>query len=315
MRVTVPRLVGAKGQLRPRKSIWQSALTRRRKWRARWRSNRAVGGQGRIAVRRSTSAWSHAAWGLWPGGAADRGIWVGHPAIQDDLSGGVIGDLFVGQQRDPALLQGAQAALAFAFGLRTRGDRMGHAQGGEGALELGTGIPIVGHGIMAKEAEAVGVDDQRQVGLQKAAAKTREMIPGRIGGDKDRAQKFSPMIGAGQRQGLPGGGWPPLVEGGIMLPEFAAAGAFPAAAAFGAWFRLADEVGEMGSDKGGDRLPVAFETEAAGQFIGRQLKGGRFLQWDKIVAEPAGLRGPIWPVAAAGQLGGKRRTLLEPARA
>jgi hypothetical protein len=36
---------------------------------------------------------------------------------------------------------------------------MGHAQGGEGALELRTGIPAIGHGIMAKKAEAIGIDD------------------------------------------------------------------------------------------------------------------------------------------------------------
>ena len=71
---------------------------------------------------------------------------------------------------------------------------MGHAQGGEGALELGAGIPIIGPGIMAKEAQAIGVDDQRQVVLEKEPAKMLEMIPRGIGGDKDRAQKFSGMI-------------------------------------------------------------------------------------------------------------------------
>jgi len=64
---------------------------------------------------------------------------------------------------------------------------MGHSQGGESALELRTGIPIIGHGVMAKEAEAIGVNDQRQAVLEKKAAKVLEMIPGRVGGDKDRA--------------------------------------------------------------------------------------------------------------------------------
>ena len=131
-------------------------------------------------------------------GAANGGILVGYLAIQDDLSGGVIADAFVSQERYQALLQGGKAAFDFAFGLRAGGDQMGHAQSGEGALELGTGIPIIGHGIMAKEAQAIGVDDQRQVVLEKEAAKMLEMIPGRIGGDKDRAQKFSRMIIDGQ---------------------------------------------------------------------------------------------------------------------
>ena len=100
-----------------------------------------------------------------------------------------------------------------------------------------------------------------------------------------------------------------------MLPEFAEAGAFPAAAGFGPWFRLADEVGEMSSDKGGDRLPMALETKAAGQFIGEQLKVGRFLERDKSFEELGGLRRPIGPVAAPGELGGELRAVLEPAGA
>ena len=68
------------------------------------------------------------------GGAADGGILVGDLAIQDDLSGGVIADVFISQERHQTLLQGAKATFDFAFGLRARGDEMGHAQGGEGAL-------------------------------------------------------------------------------------------------------------------------------------------------------------------------------------
>jgi hypothetical protein len=105
---------------------------------------------------------------------------------------------------------------------------------------------------MAKEAEAIGVYDQRQVVLEKEAAKMLEMIPRRIGGDKDCAQEFSGMIIDGQQQGLFVLGWPPLVDGGIVLPEFAEAGAFPAAPGFGTRFGPADEVGEMRSDKSGD---------------------------------------------------------------
>ena len=70
------------------------------------------------------------------GGAANGGILMGDLALQDDLSRGVITDVFVSQERYQALLQGSEAAFDFAFGLRARGDQMGHAQGGEGALEL-----------------------------------------------------------------------------------------------------------------------------------------------------------------------------------
>ena len=248
--------------------------------------------------------------GTQAGGAADGGILVGDLAIQDDLRGGVIADVFISQERHQALLQGAKAAFDFAFGLRAGGDQMSYPQGGEGALELGTGIAVIGHGIMAKEAQAVGIDDQRQGVLEKEPAKMLEMIPGGVGGDKDRAQEFSRMIIHGQQQGLFVGGRPPLVDGGVVLPEFAQPGTFPAATGLGAWGWLADEVGEMGADKGGDRLSMPLETEAAGQFIGHQLKVGRFLQRDKIFEELAGFRWPSGPVAATGESRAERRAVL-----
>ena len=110
---------------------------------------------------------------------------------------------------------------------------MGHSEGGEGALKLRTGIPVIGHGIMAKEAEAVGVYNQGQAVLEEEPAKMLEMIPSCIGRDKDRAQKFSGMVIDGQEQGLFVSSGPPLVDGGVMLPEFTQAGAFPATAGFG----------------------------------------------------------------------------------
>ena len=111
------------------------------------------------------------------------------------------------------------------------------------------------------------------------------------------------MIIDSQQEGLFIRSRPPLVDGRIVLPEFTEARAFPSTPGFGARFWLADKVGKMRTDKGGDRLTMALETEAAGQLIGRQLKVGRLLQRDKIFEELAGLRRPIWPVAAPGELG------------
>jgi hypothetical protein len=60
-------------------------------------------------------------------------------------------------------------------------------------------------------------------------------------------------------------------------------------------------------------LAMALETETECQFVGRQLKVGWFLQWDKSFKELAGLRGPIWPVAATGEVGAELRAALQPA--
>ncbi len=97
---------------------------------------------------------------------------------------------------------------------------MGHPQRGEGALELRTGITVIGHGIMAKEAKAVGVHGHRQAVPEKEAAKMLEMIPSGVGGDKDGAQEFAGMIIDGQEQCLFFRSGPPLVDGGIVLPQF-----------------------------------------------------------------------------------------------
>jgi hypothetical protein len=58
---------------------------------------------------------------------------------------------------------------------------------------------------------------------------------------------------------------------------------------------------------------MALKTETNGQFIGCQLKVGRFLQRDKILEELAGFRRPIWPVAASRELSAEGGTVLQPA--
>ena len=200
--------------------------------------------------------------GAQAGGATDGGILTLHFSVEHDLCGGIGADFFIGQDGDQAFLEGSEAAFDFAFGLRAGGDQMGDPQGGEGALELGTGIPVIGHGIVAKEAEAVGIDDHGEVVLDKEAAEMLEMVPRGVGGDKDGAQELAGMVIHGQQKGLFLRGRPPLMDGGIVLPEFIDARAFPTATGFGTGFWLTEEVWKMGSGESGHRFPVAFETEA-----------------------------------------------------
>jgi hypothetical protein len=71
----------------------------------------------------------------------------------------------------------------------------------------------------------------------------------------------------------------------------------------------------VGSGKGGHRLPVAFETEPGLQFVGHQLEVGWLLQGQKLLEEVDGFRGPVRPVVAAGEFGGKLGAFLEEAGA
>ena len=71
----------------------------------------------------------------------------------------------------------------------------------------------------------------------------------------------------------------------------------------------------MGSGEGGHRFPMALEAEAGFQFIGQQLKVGRFLEWDELLEEGDDFRGPVGPMVAAGELGEELRAILEEAGA
>lgn len=249
------------------------------------------------------------------GGAANGGVLALHLAVEHDLCGGIAADFFISHDGHQAFLQGAKAAFDLSFGLRAGSDQMGYAQGGEGALELGAGIPVIGHRIMAKETQAVGVDDQRQGVCQKEAAKMLKMIPSGVGGDKDRAQEFAGMIIHGQQQGLLFLGGPPLVDGGIVLPQFVQPRAFPSAPGFGTRFRLADEIWKMGSGEGGHRLAMALKVKAVFQFVGDQLEVGRLLEREERFEESPNFRWPVGPVVAARELGGESGAFLEEAGA
>ena len=119
------------------------------------------------------------------------------------------------------------------------------------------------------------------------------------------------MIIHGQQQGLFFIGGPPLVDGGIVLPEFIDAGTFPAAAGFGTRFRLAEEIRKMGSGEGGHRLAMALETEAGFQLVGHELEVGRLLERDELFEEGDGLRRPVGPMIAAGECGDEGGVFLE----
>ena len=71
----------------------------------------------------------------------------------------------------------------------------------------------------------------------------------------------------------------------------------------------------MGSDKGGHRLAMAFETEAGCQFVGDQLEVGRLLEGDELLEEGHGLGRPVGPMVAAGEFGGELGAFLEEAGA
>ena len=119
------------------------------------------------------------------------------------------------------------------------------------------------------------------------------------------------MVINGQQEGLLFIGRPPLVDGGVVLPEFADARAFPSPPGSGAWFGLTDEVWKAGFGKGGNGLAVALETEAGFQFIGHELKVGRLLERQERFEERNSAGRPVRPMVATRGFGREPRTLLQ----
>ena len=179
---------------------------------------------------------------------------------------------------------------------------MGDSEGGEGALELGAGVAAIGGGFMSEQGQAIGIESQRQAVAGKSAAEVLEVVPGGVGRNKDGGQQFARVIINGQQEGLLGGGGPPLVDGGVVLPQFAHAGSFPAAAGLGCGRGRTDQEREVTASVGGDGFAVALESEAGSQFVGDQLVVGRSLERQEGLQELPDFGGPSGAMIAAGEV-------------
>jgi len=209
--------------------------------------------------------------GRQAGGAADVPLVVPSDLPLEQLVGErIIGNAFVGQQRDQALLKGVEAALDLAFGLSVGRDAMGHAQGGEGSLELGVRVEAIGGGAVAEEGEAVGVEGGRGAKLLERPTQVAEVAPGRVAGHQRAGDDFAGVIVGGEDEGGIGVGGPPRMRGGIVLPEFTQGGGLPAAAGLGPRVLRGDRLREMLADIIGHGGAGAVEIEALGQFVGQQ---------------------------------------------
>lgn len=128
-----------------------------------------------------------------------------------------------------------------------------------------------------------------------------EMVPGRIGGDKAAREIESRVIIAGEQEGLLGGGGPPLVDGTVVLPEFANMRTPEAAIGTGFESRRRHKVPIVSLNVGLHRGAGANQATKALKFIGDQLVVGRVLERQKILQERFGFWWPLpAPITAAG---------------
>ena len=131
----------------------------------------------------------------------------------------------MGEESHQAALEGAEAAFDLALGLRGGRHEMCHAEPAQGALELAFGGAIVVAGTGPEEAQAVGVDDLGQAPGLEGFPEMSEVVPGRVRLDEAAREVEAGMVVDGEQEGLLGGGRPSLVDGAVVLPELADAGA------------------------------------------------------------------------------------------
>jgi len=110
-------------------------------------------------------------------------------------------------------LQGSKAAFNFPFGLWAWCDEVSHAQSRKGALEFGTRIVVLGCGSVAKKAQAIGIDCQGELVVEKEMTEMLKVVPCCIGGNKAGVEQLSGMIIHGEQESLLLRCVPPLVNG------------------------------------------------------------------------------------------------------
>ena len=246
------------------------------------------------------------------GGAADRLILAGQFACEQFLSRGIVGDFLICQQGEQSFLEGAETAFDFTLSLGAGCDQVGDTQRCEGPLELGTRVAAVAGGLVAEEGQAIGVEGQRQAVSGKDAAEVLEVVPGGIGGDEDGTQQLAGVIIERQEEGLLVLGGPPLVDGGIVLPEFAHLCALPSSPRLGSRSWRVDQPREVNAGAGGDGLAVALEGAASRQFIGDELVIGRSLERQEGFQELPHILRPSGAMVPSGEVQSEGGRVLKP---
>lgn len=139
-----------------------------------------------------------------------------------------------------------------------------------------------------------------------------KVTPGGVAGDESAAKDFAGMIVEGEDESGIGGGWPPGMGRGIVLPELAQGGRFPASARFGAGLEGRGQAGKMGAHVSGDTGAGTLEAEAARQFVGQEREIQRLRMREDLFEELVGLSRPGWAMISAGTVGRKPRFLTQP---
>ena len=238
------------------------------------------------------------------GGAAGFvGVVPGDLLGEQGVGGGEVGDAGGAQERDEAVLKSAEAPFDFAFRLRVWGDAVGDAQAEQRALELRAHIIWAGVGRGAEEGKTVGVVGAWGAVSGDGRARAAEVRPGRFARLEGTGDDFARVVVEREQEDGLGGSGPPVVRGGVVLPQLADGAGLPAAA--GLWAGLGRGGGERGQMQAAPRSDGgarAVEVQTAREFIGEQGEIDRAAVREELAGEAGGvLRPRRGVIAAAGQ--------------
>lgn len=300
--------------LEPSKLMVWSWLTRREQRRDICRSSRAAGGGGTHAAFAALRLGVPDFDGDLADGAVDGAVLAGDLHLEDLVGLPPSLGAGVGEQGHEAALEGAEAAFDLPLGLRGGRHEVGHAEAAQGALELAFRIAVIMAGAGSEKAQAVGVDDLRQALDLEGLPEVLEVVPSRVRFDQAAREVEAGMIVHGEQEGLLGGGRPPLVDGAVVLPKFAEAGATEAAIDTGLACGGGHEMGLVGLDVGLHRGTSPDPSAEPFQLIGDELVVGRILQRQELQEEATGLGRPVRAPVAAAELRREAVALAEPSR-
>jgi len=232
--------------------------------------------------------------------------------IRDFISVLPVTHVGMGEKCDETLLESSEAAFDFALGLWSRSNPVSDLQGAQGALEFAFGVGVSGRGTGAKKAQAVRINAQGNAAGKKGGAEVLEMVPGGVRGNEAPGDIEARMVIDGEQEGLLPGGRPPLVDGAVVLPEFAGIGTAEAAISARLSRRGGDELGEVYFGVGFDSGAGAGKVEKPEQVIADKFVIGRVPSSQEGLEKSADVRRPRGVVVATAGRRLKRAFVFEP---
>ena len=215
--------------------------------------------------------------GAGTGGAGDGEVLPVDLHLQDFISVLPTAHVGMGKKCDETLLESSESAFDFALGLGSRSDPVSDLQGPQGALEFAFGVGVIGGGTGAEKAQAVGINAQGNAVGNKGGTEVLKMVPGGVRGNEAPSYIEARVVIEGEQEGLLPGCGPPLVDGTVVLPEFAGIGTAEAAIGARLSRRGGDELGEVSFGVGFNGGTGAGKVEKPEQFVADELVIGRSL--------------------------------------